>query len=423
MATTMKIAPIEPSVFDDDDDGWQDMPIIRGDDIADGLDEEDQKKYHYRPQEKKENDTGTSNATGNVLEHDFYGEEWRAKVDRDESEYTRLRLNEEDESDEVHLRTRYLFDEDKAMTPLSQMQATKDLLTEAQRIAYVGLCALAAREMVDRLKAVNQKELVPAIKNMELWSLKIMGRLYYHMELATEGEPAFSLYQISWLNRPPAEQKMIDSLALHGIYAKDLVPALMTTHTVANPEYDPAEARRLAEIREREAEEQADEHSEDVSDTIDSPPTTPTATNAVLTAPEPAPKPVQTTAKVLEDTSAASIPGVSKHLSAADENVTLDIRWTVLCDLFLILVADSVYDARSRVLLENVALKLGLGWVDVVKFERRVTEALDIQEEVETLQAQEKVEEVKKNSRRRRYMMMGLATLGTCGSSYMRHRH
>jgi hypothetical protein len=23
---------------------------------------------------------------------------------------------------------------------------------------------------------------------MELWSLKIMGRLYYHMELATEGE-------------------------------------------------------------------------------------------------------------------------------------------------------------------------------------------------------------------------------------------
>ena len=63
---------------------------------------------------------------------------------------------------------------------------------------------------------------------------------------------------------------------------------------------------------------------------------------------------------------------------------TAYIRWTVLCDLFLILVADSVYDARSRVLLENVALKLGLGWLDVVKFERRVTEALDIQEEVES---------------------------------------
>ena len=189
MTTAMKIAPIEPSIFDEDDDGWQDMPIIRSDDIAGGLDEEDQKKYHYKPQEKKDTAATTSNATGNVLEHDFYGEEWRAKADQNESEYTRLRLNEEDESDEVHLRTRYLFDEDKAMTPLSQMQATKDLLTEAQRVAYVGLCALAALEMVDQLKAVNQKELAQAIKNMELWSLKIMGRLYYHMELATEGEP------------------------------------------------------------------------------------------------------------------------------------------------------------------------------------------------------------------------------------------
>ncbi len=33
------------------------------------------------------------------------------------------------------------------MTPLNQMQATKNLLTEAQQIAYVGLCALTSREM------------------------------------------------------------------------------------------------------------------------------------------------------------------------------------------------------------------------------------------------------------------------------------
>ena len=204
---------------------------------------------------------------------------------------------------------------------------------------------------------------------------------------------------------------MIDSLALHGIQAKDLVPALMTTHTVANPEYDPAEARKQAEIREREAVEQADHDSEDVSEHPESSPSTPTTGALIL--PEPAPKPVQTTAKVLEDSAPVSIPGVSTHLSNTDENVTLDIRWTVLCDLFLILVADSVYDARSRVLLESVALKLGLGWVDVVKFERRVTEALDIQEEVDSLEASEKVEEVKKKSKKRRYMMMGLATLGT----------
>ncbi len=69
-------------------------------------------------------------------------------------------------------------------------------------------------------------------------------------------------------------------------------------------------------------------------------------------------------------------PELAHLCRTTDKDVTLDIRWTVLCDLFLILIADSVYDARSRVLLETIALKLGLGWMDVVKFEQRVTEAL-----------------------------------------------
>lgn len=185
------IAPIEPDLFEDDDEGWQDMPVVRDDDdLALGLDEEDQKKYHYVAPSKKDEAVavGAGNATGALLDVDYKGNEWRTKADQNESEYTRLRMNEEDESDEVHLRTRYLFDEDKAMTPLSQMQQTKDMLTEAQRIAYVGLCHLTSKEMVDQLKKVNKKELKKAIQNMELWALKIMGRLYYHMELATEGE-------------------------------------------------------------------------------------------------------------------------------------------------------------------------------------------------------------------------------------------
>ncbi|KAI0756434.1 hypothetical protein C8Q80DRAFT_1215385 [Daedaleopsis nitida] len=373
------IAPIEPD-FDDDDEGWQDMPVVRPDDDG-GLDEEDQKKYHYvAPTTKKDVPAGAGNATGAVLDVDYKGNEWRTKADQNESEYTRLRMKEEDDSDEVHLRTRYLFDEDKAMTPLSQMQQTKDMLTEAQRIAYVGLCHLTSKEMVDQMKRVNRKELKKSIQNMELWALKIMGRLYYHMELATE------------------EQKMIESLGQHGIDAKDLVPPLMTTHT----------ARRQAEVREVEAAKE----SADISDTNSTtPPSTPPPAYSAKPPPVP-PKPQQTTTKVLEDTAAPAMPGVSTHLSAADKDVTLDIRWTVLCDLFLVLVADSVYDARSRVLLENVALKLGLGWLDVVKFERRVTEALEIQEGIEKLEQQDSIHVAQKNSKKRRYMMLGLATLG-----------
>ncbi|KAI0053398.1 DUF726-domain-containing protein [Auriscalpium vulgare] len=420
--------PIE-SLFDaDDDEGWEDMPIVREADdfagVAGGLDDEDQKKYHYVPQAKKDLGAvgvaaGAGNATGTILDVDYEGQEWRSKVAaQNESEYTRLRMKEEEEADEVHLRTRYLFDEDQAMTPLSQMQQTKNMLTEAQRIAYVGLCALTGREMSERLKRAKSKELKPAIQNMELWALKILGRLYYHMELAT------------------AEQKMIENLSMHGVKPEDLVPSLMTTHTVANPEYDPEDAKRKAVEREEEDAAQALQvheqgevteepppvyiETEDISQELVIEPTTPMASPSI---PHSSPqshgtpttglgKTFTTTSRVLEESKSTAMPGVSTSLSSADENVTLDIRWTVLCDLFLILIADSVYDARSRVLLEQVAIHLGLGWLDVVKFEQRVTEALEIQEGVENLEQREIVDGREKSGRRRRYMMMGLATLG-----------
>jgi hypothetical protein len=182
-------------LLDDDDDGWQDMPVIRQDDFANGLDEEDQKKYHYVAPTKSL-DGPKGNATGNLIDFDDYGNEWRSKLDHNEDEYTRLRLDEDQDAEDVHLRTKYLFDEDKAMTPLNQMQATKTLLTEAQRIAYVALCALAIKEMTHRLKNVKSKELRASIGSLELWGLKILGRLYYHMELATPGIRFFLQQQV-----------------------------------------------------------------------------------------------------------------------------------------------------------------------------------------------------------------------------------
>ncbi|KIJ66609.1 hypothetical protein HYDPIDRAFT_86273 [Hydnomerulius pinastri MD-312] len=381
--------PINPFSFDDDDDegGWQEMPVVKEDEFAGGLDEEDQKKYHYVPKKSASSRTGAGNATGDLIDFDEEGAEWRSKAEQNENEYTRLRINEEDETDEVHLRTRYLFDEDKAMTPLGQMQTTKNMLTEAQRIAYVGLCALAAKEMVQKQKITQRKELKASIQSLELWALKIMGRLYYHMELET------------------AEQKMIDSLATHGVQASDLAPSLMTTRTVANPEYDPSEAKK----------QEVSDGPFDKDQHITLRPTkSPLASPTPSRSPTPTSKTFQTTSRVLEDTSvtSSSLPGVTTTLSTVDKDVTLDIRWTVLCDLFLILIADSVYDARSRVLLESVALKLGLGWIDIVKFESRVTEALEIQEGVEKMENQEIIDGSSKAARKKRYMMMGLATLG-----------
>jgi len=99
----------------------------------------------------------------------------------------------------------------------------------------------------------------------------------------------------------------------------------------------------------------------------------------------------------------------SSFASELTSNVPLLSR----CDLFLALIADSVYDARSRVLLERVASKLGLGLLDVVRFEKRVTDSLEIQEGVEKMQQTEVLDARKNMSRNKRYVAIGLATLGS----------
>ena len=190
---------------------------------------------------------------------------------------------------------------------------------------------------------------------------------------------------------------MIESLGEHGVHTSDLTPALKTTHTIANPEYDPEEAR-LAAQKKPEEEIPAKSPSTATQPIV---PTTPTGVH------------LQTTTNVLGGATAPLMEGVTTSLSASDENVTLDIRWTVLCDLFLTIIADSVYDARSRVLLETVANKLGLGWLDVTKFEKRVTDALEIQEATQNLENSAVIEGRMKAAKKRRYVMMGLATIGS----------
>ena len=274
---------------------------------------------------------------------------------------------------------------------------------------------------------------------------------------------------------------MIEQLAEHGVTAEDLVPSLVTTHTVDNPEYDPelaaeylqeqadskrieeeeAETKRLEKesaaetervrageesLRELELSEEVArmakgtpnpfEEEEELSiqipppiskrsadavpeeegdiggalDVYPLPATTETATPDSPTVVPPSPE--AEVATLLP----SSLPGVSTTLTAADKTITLDIRWTVLCDLFLSLIADSVYDARSRVLLGRIAEKLGLDWLDVVRFERRLTEALEIQEGVQKREHTEVLEEKRMQGKRQRYMMMGLATLGQSNS-------
>ena len=187
---------------------------------------------------------------------------------------------------------------------------------------------------------------------------------------------------------------MVEQLAEHGVQSSDLTPALMQNAKVKNPM----------------AEEQEEKHSAHSS----------TSTLPQTNGSRP-------TSEIVGDRSASPAPPAYKeHLDddmpevktpsqlPKSRNLDIDIRWTVLCDLFLVLIADSVYDARSRTLLERVGLALKVPWIDICRFEKRVTDAIEMQEAAnkETWDEAEHMETRRKQSLKKKYAMMGLATVG-----------
>lgn len=350
---------------DDEDDGWQAMPAYAPYDIYD-----DDNKLIAKEHDPEEDDNYGYGSLGGAGKG-----------------YTRV-LDDEDAESETSMddNTRYLFKDPKStsMTEMdeeqrdavSQLQATKDLLTEGQRIAYVGVTRLELSEMIKEAETIVaskriKKELQMAAEALKMWSQKIMIRLYAHMEIS------------------PAEQVMIEQLADHGVIPKDLTPALMQNSRVKNP---------MAEQS--------------------TPSSTPTFSlksprSSISTSPggeksaEPPPP--------YESHEGEEMPEVRtpSQLPSSDK-IDIDLRWTVLCDLFLVLIADSIYDARSRVLLERVGKDLDVPWIDICRFEKRVTDALEMQQqaEKENWNEEEHLENRRKLAQKRRYVMMGLATVG-----------
>ena len=267
--------------------------------------------------------------------------------------------------------------------PLAQLEATKDLLTEGQRIAYVGVTRLSMAKMVKEVGAIEgtrmtKKALATALEAMKMWSQLVMVRLYKHMEIDS------------------SEQVMIEQLAVHGVEPEDLTPALMQNARVKNPMADElaADKESLASPAVNgEGRASTSSHSpsrcEDSSETASLPP--------------------------YREHDDGEVPEVRTPSQLGNsKNIDIDIRWTVLCDLFLVLLADSVYDSRSRTLLERVGAALKISWLEICRFEKRVTDSLEMQESAnkESWNEAEHLENRRKQALKRRYMMMGLATVG-----------
>jgi hypothetical protein len=316
--------------------------------------------------------------------------------------YTRVQLDEDAQSaTSLDENTKYLFKEahgtgageledEEQRDAVSQMQATKDLLTEGQRIAYVGMTRLIISVMLDEVTVMaavkgSKKEVRLAAEAMHMWSQKMMVRLYAHMDISS------------------AEQIMIEQLVQHGVQPADLAPTLMQNARVKNPMA--AEAASTAEASSRRGSVSSTKKGSRIS-TPD--PQAPMPQGLKEEEPAAAPPPY-------EEREGEDLPEVrTPSQLPTTTNIDIDLRWTVLCDLFLTLIADSVYDARSRVLLERVGENMKVPWLEICRFEKRVTDALEMQQsaEKENWNEDEHKENRRKMALKKRYMMMGLATVG-----------
>ncbi|KAL1870521.1 hypothetical protein VTK73DRAFT_2629 [Phialemonium thermophilum] len=365
----------------DDDDEWQEMPAFAPYDIYDDDNRLIAREHHETADEA-------------------YG---YAGLGGAGKGYTRVQLDDDVESaTSMDENTQYLFkdagqstsmmdDEETQRDAVSQLQATKTLLTEGQRIAYVGLTRLELSgmikdaERIPRLKR-SKKEAQIAIESMKMWSQKMMIRLYTHMDIS------------------PAEQIMIEQLSDHGVVPKDLTPILMANARVKNPMAESRSKRgsvagqkspssRPSSVASPKLGEIEDDNHHKYDEEVASPPP---AYSAEVSGGE------------------LSVPVRTPSQLPTTDKIDIDLRWTVLCDLFLVLIADSIYDARSRVLLERVGKDLEIPWLDIYRFEKKVTDALEMQQnaEKENWNEEQHMENRRKMALKRRYVMMGLATVG-----------
>ncbi|PSN69772.1 DUF726-domain-containing protein [Corynespora cassiicola Philippines] len=368
---------------DEDDGEWQTMPAYAHYDMYD----DDNKLIAKENAEELEDMSGYANVGGAAKGYT------RVTMDDDAQSQTSL---DENTAYLFTEKSTALYEEDEAARdPLSQMQTTKELLTEGQRIAYVGLVRLATVQMTDKTKEFSRTKGTKKVLDMthettKMWAQKMMVRLYSHMEISE------------------SEQIMIEQLSEHGVIPADLVPALMQNARVKNPAAEDSESMKdphssknsIASPRPDASSPRPDSQYDKFN----------SSSSLDLKDPTESPSPPPYNDHEGEDLPAVRTPSQLPTTKSLD----IDLRWTVLCDLFLVLIADSVYDARSRQLLEQVGKYLSVDWLEICRFEKRVTDALEMQEEAnkENWNEDEHIVDRAKRARNKRIALMGLATVG-----------
>ena len=282
----------------------------------------------------------------------------------------------------------------------SQLNITKLLLDDMEKFAYLGAVNVIANQMCTELATMclsieikSHKKLAHRLqftqKDMAAWKMATLTRLYNHLDVSEE------------------EIEMIEKLSVHKIEVKDLLMCLKTTQNIDNPWDKENEESKENLDEDKVVEETPDDNKEKKVDTAN------IDTLSLATG--------ETTSGDAEKTNADPVvvtpqdTEVIKPEAVKNKNsLNVDVAWTVICDLFLVLLQNSSYDARSRTLLIRFADALNITDLEICEFEKRVTDSLDMEQSTEDQTWDEKdiMKDRRKKKRRKKMAYVGLAMVG-----------
>lgn len=264
----------------------------------------------------------------------------------------------------------------------NQLNVTKNLLDEMEKFAYVAAVNVLVNQMCTELATTclcvditSHKKLAQRLnfaqKDTANWKTHVLTSLYQHLQLS------------------PEEIQMVEKLSIHGVRLEDLCKSLKTTQDIENP-FEGANDSRLS---------LQESHKGEESEIRDSPSPTKEdfASDAKHGTSNTAPKEV-----------------IAPEDVKKKNQLTIDVAWTIICDLFLVLLDEASYDARSRTLLMRFAEVLNIQNLEICEFERRITDSLDMEQSTENQEWNE-TEHMKNRRRKRKRKKMcyvGLAMVG-----------
>ncbi|KAF9089870.1 hypothetical protein BGX27_002383 [Mortierella sp. AM989] len=334
-------------------------------------------------------------------------------------------------------------------TPSSpcEIDTSKDMLTEGQAFAYVGLCLVTANSLFQALEGTETSH---AKESLENFISKLIYRLYKHLDI--DANTQRTIAQLPQMMIQPED--LLESFVADGtqriVSSQQVDQSELFTSRPTTPfqsrhsrQGSTASQSSIGSFQHRQQQQhgstpaannnpQRDPSSCCVSSSI-STSSSAQSNSGVLresisslrsdlsnsTSPMDSPSPESLdkagrkhieAAMSRSSTLANESPNVPRRSISSQKAITVDLRWTLIADLFLISISDSVYDSRARVLLKTVGAHLGLDWSEIVLFEKGIMKQLQSTTNDGLLKPDTKSRN--DESRKKRMIMMGLATVG-----------